>query len=246
VTVADYREAGHLPKRRPDGLPAPPEGLPRQRRGTTPQMRGRYPDFDVLDHASHWDETTREVVLARLEPPPPPEGFDEGAAAALRAFCDTVTAQDAEPRIPVFDHVAQALSSGRREGYQYAGMPDDLDTWRLAARGLDEAARERGAPGFAAAAAQVRIDICSAFAAGELRGGAWERLDVARAWSVLMRDTLSAFYAHPWAWNEIGFPGPAYPRGYSRLGAGSRETWEGEEAFAVDPVRDVAERGVDR
>ena len=42
-----------------------------------------------------------------------------------------------------------------------------------------------------------------------------------------MRAVLSAFYSHPWAWNEIGFGGPAYPRGYARLGVGQRESWEG-------------------
>ena len=41
-----------------------------------------------------------------------------------------------------------------------------------------------------------------------------------------MRGVLGAFYSHPWAWNEIGFGGPAYPRGYVRLGAGQREHWE--------------------
>ena len=61
-----------------------------------------------------------------------------------------------------------------------------------------------------------------------------------------MRAVLSEFYAHPWAWNEIGFGGPAYPRGYARLGIGLRESWEGEEQFDVDPVRDIAERGIDR
>ena len=35
-----------------------------------------------------------------------------------------------------------------------------------------------------------------------------------------MRSMLAAFYSHPWAWNEIGFGGPAYPRGYARLGVG--------------------------
>ena len=34
-----------------------------------------------------------------------------------------------------------------------------------------------------------------------------------------MRVVLSCFYSHPWAWNEIGFGGPAYPRGYSRFGS---------------------------
>ena len=53
---------------------------------------------------------------------------------------------------------------------------------------------------------------------GRLAGGSWEQLNVKRAWSVCMRMILAAFYSHPWAWNEIGFGGPAYPRGYMRLG----------------------------
>jgi hypothetical protein len=60
-----------------------------------------------------------------------------------------------------------------------------------------------------------------------------------------MRMLLAAFYSHPWAWNEIGFGGPAYPRGYARLGVGQRETWEGAPAFELDPVRDVRERGLE-
>ena len=57
-----------------------------------------------------------------------------------------------------------------------------------------------------------------------------------------MRSVLAAFYSHPWAWNEIGFGGPAYPRGYARLGIGLGEAWEGAEAFDVDPADDVKRR----
>jgi hypothetical protein len=66
-----------------------------------------------------------------------------------------------------------------------------------------------------------------------------------KAWSVVMRAVLGAFYSHPWAWNEIGFGGPAYPQGYARMGVGQSEGWEGEEASSVDPVADVVERGVE-
>jgi len=59
-----------------------------------------------------------------------------------------------------------------------------------------------------------------------LRGEVWDQLPAARAWGVVMRGVLSAFYSHPWAWNEIGFGGPAYQRGYARLRAGQREIWE--------------------
>jgi hypothetical protein len=221
-----------------------PDGLPRQRRGTTPQMHGRYPDFDVLEQSGHWDEVTRRVVLARLRPPPL-RFFDDAEARTLGAFCDVVLAQDAEPRVPVLAFVDAKLHDGRLDGYAYADMPGDRDTWRLVACGLDEAAHARGAPSYADAEDEVRLAICQAFAEARLAGGVWAQLPVVHAWAVVMRAVLSAFYAHPWAWNEIGFGGPAYPRGYMRLAVGQKEPWESDDAFNLDPVPDVRERGLD-
>ena len=40
----DFRQPGHLPKRRGEQAHADPADLPRQRRGITPQLHGRYPD----------------------------------------------------------------------------------------------------------------------------------------------------------------------------------------------------------
>ncbi|MGI9093473.1 MAG: hypothetical protein ACR2FF_08570, partial [Mycobacteriales bacterium] len=73
-------------------------------------------------------------------------------------------------------------------------------------------------------------------AKGRLLGGSWEQLNVTRAWSVVMRAALAAFYSHPWAWNEIGFPGPAYPRGYLNAGLDSREHWEVADHDDEDPI----------
>lgn len=153
-------------------------------------------------------------------------------------------AQDDEPRVPAAESVDSKLADGRLDGYQYADMPDDRDTWRLVLRGLDETAARYGASSFAAAGTETREQIVGQFSLGELEGGAWENLNVKRAWSVCMRMTLSGFYSHPWAWNEIGFGGPAYPRGFMRLGGATgpdaaREPYEMPGATDEDPVQVV-------
>jgi len=178
------------------GRGADPDGLPRQRRGITPQLHGRYPDFDVLEQSDHWDDVTRRVVLARLQAPAI-RFFDDAEAHTLGAFCDTVLAQDREPRVPVLAFVDAKLHEGRLDGYQYADMPGDCETWRLVARGLDETARERGTPSYADADAQTQLMICGAFAATRLSGGTWDQLSGAHAFAVVMRAVLAAFYSHP-------------------------------------------------
>jgi len=232
-----YREAGHLPNLR-GGEPADPAGLPRQRRGTTPQMRGRFPDYDVFDNAGHWDAVTREVVTARVRDVPAIEFFTPGEAQALRPFLDVALAQDDEPRIPVLEMVDAKLARGEGDGYRHHDMPEDGETWRRVARHLiaDE---------FAALGDESRRAWVQRLHDGEM---SWEDLNAEKAWSVVMRHALSAFYSHPWAWNEIGFGGPAYPRGYMRMGVGDhvgREPHERDEAFELDPVPDVKERGLE-
>jgi hypothetical protein len=216
--------------------------LPRHRNGVTPQMIGRYPDYNVLDEMGHWDEVTRRLVLDRVGTIPPIRFFSAPEALTLGVFCDLVLAQDADPKIPVLNMVDAKLFAGELDGFRYVDLPDDRETWRRVAVGLDAAARQHGAPDFVNASEDVRERVVEAFAEGELHGEVWDDLPPARAWKVVTRAMLSAFYSHPWAWNEIGFGGPAYPRGYARIGAGERESWEGAQALGRDPVKDTEER----
>src|SRR5207248_2360067 len=154
------------------------------------------------------------------------------------------TAQDGEPRIPVLRFVDDALHARRGPGFRYDGMPDDREVWFRVACGLDEAAAERGADGYAALPPSQRHELVARLSKGELHGGVWDTMPLNRAWLVTTAAIVTVFYAHPWAWNEIGFGGPSYPRGYMRLSAGQREPWEGREAeglaaqFQEDVERD--------
>ena len=203
-------------------------------------MVGRYPDYDIMESAATWDAVTRQVVESRLRPRPALRFFTGAEEPVARAFCDTVMAQDREPRVPVLEMVDEKMAARRFDGYRYDGMPDDDETWRLVLRGLDEVAcRRYGAP-FAACDEDVREAICDQFSRGLLQGGVFDTIDCRRAWSVVTRAVISEFYSHPWAWNEIGFGGPAYPRGYMRLAEGLREPHEKPEAVHEDPVREEA------
>jgi hypothetical protein len=144
MAARDFRLADHLPNKRPDRQPASPEELPRQRNGVTPQLHGRYPDFNVLDELEHWDGVTRRVVLERVQTTPPIRFFTVDEARTLGEFCDRVMDQHREPRIPVLNMIDAKLLSGQREGYRYAELPSDGETWRRVANGLDAAARQHG------------------------------------------------------------------------------------------------------
>jgi hypothetical protein len=241
--VPDLSRPDHLPNLREGRRPPDPSWLPRQRRGITPQMIGRYPDYDVFDGSGTWDAATAKVIADRLEIQSEFAFFRPDEQPILAAFCDVILAQDSEPRIPVPALIDDKMAAGRLDGYQYADMPDDRDTWHLTLAGLNEVAADRYDERlFAALDLTLQETIVEDFSKGQLQSESFDRLNVTRAWSVCTRMILAAFYSHPWAWNEIGFGGPAYPRGFMRLGPTAiLESFERSGATSEDPAQAVRE-----
>ena len=69
-------------------------------------------------------------------------------------------------------------------------------------------------------------------------------MNIERFWLLLVQDCVQAYYAHPLAWDEIGFGGPAYPRAYMRLERGEPEPWEVKEKRYewVAPIDTISDR----
>jgi hypothetical protein len=202
--------------------------------GQTPgSAEQRFPGYEVMQQRPAWDEVTTAVVTARLNPSGPPLFFSAEEEPAARALLDRLLAQDEEPRVPVFEVIDGRLAERRGDGFRYEDMPGDPEAWRQSIVALNETARSDFGQSFAELSQRDQRDIIEEV---RLCKGQWHGLPAERLFSLWMRYACSAFYAHPWAWNEIGFGGPAYPRGYKNLALGAREPWEVAEYDAQDPV----------
>jgi hypothetical protein len=202
--------------------------------GTTPGFAEQhFPGFDVLDQSRTWDLVTSGVVLSRLGPPAPLRFFSYAQEPTARALVDRLLAQDSDPRVPVIEMIDQRLVERQGDGYRYKDMPDDWEAWSASIDALDADAHERAGRPFSDLERTDQIELVEHVRAVE---GTWHRLPASRLFALWMRYACDAFYSHPWSWNEIGFGGPAYPRGYKNLGLGRREAWEVAERHPLDPV----------
>jgi hypothetical protein len=196
---------------------------------------GRYPGFRTLDQARHWDAVTRATVQRRVDPPERVGFFDDHELATCRALTDRLLAQDGEPRIPVEVLIGQRLAAQETDGWHYDDMPIDADAWRRSMAGLDDDARLIADADFADATVVQQRAVLGAVQ--DLRMSPWHGMPAKHIWGLWTRYAATAFYAHPWAWDEIGFSGPAYPRGYKNLGIGKLEPFEVADARSdEDPV----------
>jgi hypothetical protein len=214
-------------------------------KSATPRPIGYYPGYDILAQQTAWDDATRRAVLERLAPPPPLRFFAPGEAALLLAVCDRLLPQDdREPdrRIPIVAPIDRRLADGVHDGYRYAGMPPDGEAYRLGLTAVEAIARHRFGHGFLSLTHLQRDSVLACIHDGHppVPADVWRRMSAPRFWQLLLNDVVRVYYAHPWAWNEIGFGGPAYPRGYMRLEGGQPEPWEvHERRHAWSPPEDT-------
>jgi Gluconate 2-dehydrogenase subunit 3 len=141
--------------------------------------------------------------------------------------------------VPVAAFIDARLAEAETDGWRYADMPEDGQAWRDSLHDLDAAAHAKFSWGFAKCEAADQDILIQAVQ--DLGSGDWHGRNAVHVWSLWTRYACTAFYAHPSAWTEIGFPGPAYPRGYKNTGVDSREPFEVRDVSASgDPVRDGA------
>jgi Gluconate 2-dehydrogenase subunit 3 len=201
-------------------------------RAITPGHQGRFAGFDVLGQVDRWDALTAGVVLARLDPPAGYSFFTPDEQAAAGALFDLLLAQHDEPKVPVLTLVDRRLAADETDGWRYEDMPEDRDAWRFTLAALDADAREK----FGRVFQRLRLEEQAALVEGVHGAEEWHGLAAPHVWSLWTRYACAAFYSHPWAWNEIGFGGPAYPRGYQALGVDKLEHWEVRSERNQDPV----------
>ncbi len=206
-------------------------------RAVSPQGRGRFPGFDVLDTVDAWDDVTAGVVLGRLMLPNELSFFTPAEVAIARALTDLILGQDGEPRIPVVSLIDARLAAAETDGWHYDDMPEDGQAWRETLAALDSEARQRhSGRGFAELVRSEQAVLLQSVQDLSSDGQQWHDWPAKHVWSLWTRYACAEFYSHPWAWNEIGFPGPAYPRGYLNPGVNAREKWEVADTADTDPV----------
>jgi Gluconate 2-dehydrogenase subunit 3 len=197
-------------------------------------FHNRFPTYDVLDKwdTPSWNEQTRAVVDKRLHQVPDRRFLTETEWEILKAICDRLIPQPDRPAhpVPIVPFIDEKLFNNQGNGYRYQGMPPLREAWRRGVQAIDDEARARWGGGFRELAANQQDAVLRAIQHGDTRSAAWQGLPPKRFFlNILLPAVASVYYAHPAAWNEIGFGGPASPRGYVRLGLDRRDPWEAEE-----------------
>ena len=208
-------------------------------------MSEKYPGYDVLSkrNSPSWNEQTRRVIDARLAIDPTAHRFfTDEEWPLVCAICARIIPQPPSPAatVPLGAMLDEKLFHDQRDGYRDARLPPQRDAWRRALQAIEAQARDSHGRSFSQLDGVEQDRLLQAIQHGQPAHPAWAGMPPALFFTNrLLHDIVSAYYAHPLAWNQIGFGGPASPRGYVRMDFDRRDSWE---AAAAQPGQEQQAR----
>ncbi len=197
-------------------------------------FKQRFPEYDVLAKwdTPSWNDQTRKVVAKRINEIPERRFFDPDEFATLEAVCGRVIPQPDRPDnpVPIAPFIDEKLFENQTDGTRYDVLPPLREAWRQGLSAIEGESRIRFEKRFADLSPEQQDLILRDIQNGRTESPAWQDMPPEKWFaSRMVFDIVSVYYAHPASWNEIGFGGPASPRGYVRLRTNRHDPWEARE-----------------
>lgn len=187
-----------------------------------------YPAYDVWEQHQEWDEHTRKIVAKRRSPEVVHRVLNQQEALTLQSAA-AILVDDIRLDVLTYitQHIDDSLASPIGEAQRNVGIPDKKDLYRQGIAGLDQISQASYQTEFLALPRERQIDVLIKLENDDhTREGAWQQLTPKTFFKRFLQDAVHAYYSHPLIWSEIGYGGPAYPRGYVRVEKGLVDPWE--------------------
>ena len=192
-----------------------------------------YRTYDVLDKwdSPSWNEQTRAAIHERLSQIPPRRFLSEEQWLLMEAIAGRLVPQpERDEPVPIVPFVDALLHNNHSPGFRYADMPPMRDAWQQGLKAIAAEAQERHGKSFDQLSEQDQDELLRDVENNRVDRRFWGNLPAGGFFKHhLLKEVVGIYYSHPKAWSEIGYGGPASPRGYARLGLDERDPWEAEE-----------------
>jgi len=194
----------------------------------TEKQQTLYPDYDVLALQDEWDEHTRDIVLQSLNPPSAMTILNDWEQQMIAAIAQHLIYDNRKEIIAwIVAHIDSELAQPVGESQRKPGTPPQKQLVLEGIQALEHWAHHHSGQSFLESDAAKQCAILSSLQLGQLPTfDQWNAPLQKDLFTKLAGMVISAYYSHPTVWSEIGYGGPAYPRGYVRIELGLVDPWE--------------------
>lgn len=193
-----------------------------------------YPNFNVMDEKLEWDPHTRKIVGKRTET----SSFSSfkyltgKESSTLFQLCTTLLDDDRYSIISfIINHFDTMLTSSIGESQRKTGVPKQSVLIRDGLALLDQACIQIYGSSFDSLSEEAKKEVVGNLMQGNFTLQSSEQITIPVKDFIqkISSEATAAYYSHPTVWSEIGYAGPAYPRGYVRTELGLTDPWEAKK-----------------
>lgn len=194
------------------------------------KKKSHYPSYHVMDQKDHWDDHTQKVVGSRLTSQLEHRFLTTLEAETLKRIAGDLVNEDREEIIKyIVDYMDQTLSSEWGEGQRKVGVPKAQVLVREGLKAIDKSAEKQYGLQLLALDSPSRLHLLEQLSENQVAPVEdWQPLSQVEVFKKLLSMSIEAYYSHPTIWSEMGYGGPAYPRGYIRTQLGQLDPWEAQ------------------
>lgn len=186
-----------------------------------------YPNFDVLALQDEWDIHTRMIVNRRLGP------FEfkllsKWEQQMIKAIAGHLVYEDRDEILTwIAAHLDEQLNKPIGEAQRKPNISAQKTFILDGLKALEHWGKSKYLRAFLNLKTSQQLEILSQLEQGNLgQVELWDANWQKELFKKLLSLAVDAYYSHPWVWSEIGYGGPAYPRGYVRVELGLTDPWE--------------------
>ncbi|MDG0876118.1 gluconate 2-dehydrogenase subunit 3 family protein [Paenibacillus thiaminolyticus] len=193
-------------------------------------QQSHYPSFDVMKERHEWDDHTQSIVMSRAKPNNVLHFLTPLEAGMIRRIGSLLVGDETPEALDfVLVHIDRTLHQFPGESQRKTVVPEAPKLLRAGLHALEQAAQALHSSSFMdldAADQMQYLQDMSQSAAKPI--GIWNGIPQAELFRKLLNLTVEAYCSHPKVWSDIGYAGPAYPRGYVRTQMGQLDPWEAQ------------------
>lgn len=190
-----------------------------------------YPTYDVWEENREWDAHTRKIVGQRKTPQVACKFLTKQEALLVQAVASVlIDDHRLEVLTYITQHIDDSLASPIGESQRKVGTPPKKELYRLGLAGIDGESHFLFRTDFVALKREEQQAVMDAIATNKANQAAvWSQVAPKDFFKKLLGDVVGAYYSHPLVWSDIGYGGPAYPRGWVRVEKGLVDPWEAKK-----------------
>jgi hypothetical protein len=189
-----------------------------------------YPSFDVMNEQDEWDDHTQSIVTSRLNSEISSRFLTAAETEILRQICSLLV-NDQTPDVLDFilGHIDQTLHQSPGESQRKVGVPHAPELVRSGLGAIEQGARLKYASSYTDLDIHKQIQYLQWISESVAEPkDVWSHIPQEELFKKLMNLTVESYCSYPKVWSEIGYAGPAYPRGYVRTQLGQLDPWEAQ------------------